>query len=76
MAHKHQRYFPCVLYISFLSSKETPTQKGKKQFYCALKSVHVCSKVNASFWQPTGGNMFRDVKVNCHYSKDWKWMSA
>lgn len=76
MAHTHQRCFPCLLYSSFLSSKETPTQKGKKRFYCALKSVPFCSKVNAGFWQPTDGNVFNTVKVNCHYSKDWKWMSA
>lgn len=76
MSHTHQRCFPCLLYGSFLSSKETPTQKGKKRFYCALKSVHFYSKVNAVFWQPADGNVFNAVKVNCRYSKAWKRMSA
>lgn len=32
--------------------------------------------MNAGFWQPTDGNVFNTAKVNCCYSKDWKWMSA
>lgn len=76
MAHTHQRCFPCLLYISLLSSEETPTQNEKKLFCCAVKSVNFCSKVNADFWQPIDGNVFNTVKVSCCYSKDWKWMSA
>lgn len=61
----------------FFQVKKHPHRKGeKKWFYCALKSVCFCLKVNAGFWQPTDGNMFNVGKVNCHYKRDWKRMSA
>lgn len=62
----------------FFQVKKHPHRKAKKKkrFYCALKTVCFCSKANAGFWQPTDGNMFNVRKVNCHYSRDWKWMSA